>query len=742
MFENKLPGGESKGGITSCSKPSLVIFAFLPRFAPGHEKYPFTVIVQGLKEDNDLVGLIEGSGAERFDTGLRVLQLGPVSANTYHSVDGFWDGKDGGGAWAHPGLSLFRLTVHLITGNLKDQYVFEVVFARPQLVLGRPNPADLKLKEEQAARLRLNELGWYGGPLGADVDGYQGKAIGRFRRNHPDLREGLDAGLSGELWAKLEDPRTARPWLDGEVTHPGQSLDRGGGPEPSPLRVFVESAVYSTDIPLIDREGEYQSAAKHELSTQYDSNQHWKDCADTARLNRPLIPIECRLPLLDSTGAAVFVPGAVGPAEIQWTWKEPAHDPTILHDDDRTVRSFPHQYVSRAVRARLAPPRFNCHVDFGGLRSDGSILPFLAGALYPPYGTSLGAGGLRTPVAMGEDLPEDCRGMAGVYFRPSIVAGDQYWIEATVRFTNHPRAEELENACYWANQSDEIREEKAVEIQKIQPGLSVMGSTRRFQIWRHAKIRAVVGWPVRDWGPAWPMIQQEYARSYLSLEPPDIPNLPLAKVCESKVYETWRDAIRKLSLQFASIYKSLSDPDLLIPEKPSEFGMIMPPLEAVAKEARSFSTLVLSMHETEILILKTCRRVQVEMGHGLVIFDRLMIPRESGIRGDSSDQKSEGLPDGIVLIDQVSDVPLETLATHEIAHCFWLRHAKQVGDKVLAPDHDDADEYCMMRYPDWKQQDEMHHLHEKSFRPRFCGRCNLKLRGWKVLAKDMPVTSA
>lgn len=83
------------------------------------------------------------------------------------------------------------------------------------------------------------------------------------------------------------------------------------------------------------------------------------------------------------------------------------------------------------------------------------------------------------------------------------------------------------------------------------------------------------------------------------------------------------------------------------------------------------------------------------------------------------------------------------LFTHELGHGLFLKHDKNAPDFVRA-DHDQSDDNCVMSYiydPDSPPADNCDkvnhdHYHPGRFDPEFCGKCNLKLRGWNIRAKD------
>lgn len=80
------------------------------------------------------------------------------------------------------------------------------------------------------------------------------------------------------------------------------------------------------------------------------------------------------------------------------------------------------------------------------------------------------------------------------------------------------------------------------------------------------------------------------------------------------------------------------------------------------------------------------------------------------------------------------------LFSHELAHALFLKHYKNAPDHVQA-DHDQSDDNCVMSYIRTPQEisgrvwGNAGHYADGQYEPEFCGKCNLKLRGWNIRAK-------
>ncbi len=135
-----------------------------------------------------------------------------------------------------------------------------------------------------------------------------------------------------------------------------------------------------------------------------------------------------------------------------------------------------------------------------------------------------------------------------------------------------------------------------------------------------------------------------------------------------------------------------------------------------------------------------------ECDPGMVIFD--FYPHPDVTLNTGSGTKTYVAPifasangNGFVLMDQahLQIYRWDHLYPHELAHCLFLRHWKNSPGYDLM-DHDHADDNCQMSYamevgnPRGIVSDAPHYAVGK-YTPHFCGKCNLKLRGWNIRAK-------
>ncbi len=112
---------------------------------------------------------------------------------------------------------------------------------------------------------------------------------------------------------------------------------------------------------------------------------------------------------------------------------------------------------------------------------------------------------------------------------------------------------------------------------------------------------------------------------------------------------------------------------------------------------------------------------------------------------DMTNSTSMGGDGGLTFVSKDQPVNAVQLFAHEMGHNLFLRHwqngVEGVGPGSQVADHDFADNNCIMTYPSIERPEvcESHYAIPK-FKPHFCGRCNLKLRGWEIEAIDPKTT--
>jgi hypothetical protein len=576
--------------------------------------------------------------------------------------------------------------------------------------------------------LRLDELGYFAGPVELLAQDSFERAKAHYDATRADrATKGLDAALlAGD---------NAIPWIrsvggDGTLADVAVGDDLKG----VDLRTYVDTIGFdanylnSDDIPLRDQ---HLAGKEHLL----------KHNVEARRLNRPTIALEATLHLMDVLGKRATVPEAVGPVRIDWVIEDVAEDVGLLYADDPTTSGASQSYIQKA---RTDLGLHNCPRSCGGIAEPGvHSAPSAAwlGGHYVPYEAEASAGVVFSR-AYAERVHARALGKAGLLLRPSLIAGDTYRVTARVAFTE-PNAGALDIA------------NGAIEV-----------VTGTIQNWRRAVLASYLPWPARP-GPKqiqpadWQRVQQELAKAYVffDIDPNAIPTDTPAAILDAAKYKAWIED----ALFYAGGNDKRTEGQKTGATLATDFGIstvVSDATPVVLTHNRSQSYMIKDVVTMGLFGGKSASafpnapRKELYVGSKQfidMVIDSVRATKARGfIVGDVDGFVSVsaqyptlaaqnlfcvGMRDLACFIDHNADYPRGFMLTHEMAHCLWLRHSERAGEPVLE-DHDRDDHYCMMSYPE-PDNAAPAHLQQANFDPHFCGKCNLKLRGWNVRAKGL-----
>lgn len=707
-------GNDVDQGVQQCGDGKvLALVRVTHHFAPGAPGQRVTIEydIDNMRGDVVMLDVRNRAGHLVYQRELGWLEKGKplLGLKSIH-----WDGELADGTMASPLGSPYSIT-------LLDQTIAYRTAARQTRVLVHSiaiqlGPWDTRQRWAQGTappvggdydrwvRDRLGTLGYFGGPVEADFDGYQAKATTRYRACHRELNKavyadyGVLAGPSKDVFdAGLRAGTNARPWLTrpqggGRVQlQPGDALARGA----EVLRVHVE------ELPWMGSRGLAAPIGDNEMEHQYPNPDEpgatTRLAHDQARLNRPLVPLEAVVRLLGSDDQPKLAPRGVGAVELVWSHSEPQEVLAVQHADRPDVCSYPRRYVERALQldgARTGPTNNNCPARFGGIR--GAASPLLHGNQYPPYAGVQAGATVRTAAYAREDEAHHrrCQGRAGLLLRPSTIAGDAYRVRV-----------DLDVAA----------------LDPTQP--AVHAETSDIQVWRTLKVAAVVGWPARDLSGVWDAVRREYATSYVDLDTSAVATCSITDFFDDERYVAW------LRAGLGDFYDQLF-PDFFVP-RVSAAAMFT----AIEEEPGLYFSMLTGERVLDMLARHLGPRVRARFPQGLVcVTHRVCDPTKN------PPAVSIGLENGMCLLDHSTPGQGYHIVAHELGHCLWLNHGHHTirspnlhPQAEMVSEHDPSDHSCMMEYT--KDDDVAYpHRHVDRFAPHFCGKCNLKLRGWHVQA--------
>jgi len=581
----------------------------------------------------------------------------------------------------------------------------------------------------------LNELGYYAGPpaRAAGNPDYLDRARERFRQNEGQLRiqaTPSPADFEARLGAAVA-AGSGRPTLvddAGAAIAPNASIPVGRGPS---LRLYLEAIGFlsSLDGSTNDFDQQVEAAAK-----KAPDRTKTKTAVEAQRLNRPLLPLEViiRLKAHDSeaSGLGTDAPRAVGPVGVLFRASGPGEDTAHLPYDDRVhcgVRTYIHR-LFEALVVRGGDPDTNCSASFGGIRADPDdrTKPFwMEAQAYAPYAVPTDVAAeqaVSVPAYTGSEHPAR-RGRAGLYLHPSIIAGDRYQVSVQLSFEGR---------------------DDAAELAASNPGLETR--LRTIEIWRRTEVLAVVGWPLR--APAADFerkVRARYAKAFVELDFSDATRTAVGPgVLDHADFKAWmRDQVSESTVRglaacidFDNVHAGTPLHLLVAPNAVGEDAKLH--LQVLAD--RFFSELRGGENEpSRVEALTEILASNLRVGHpcgGLLVLEYAYSPALRKLFSESSGQVptlSVGNAALSAVIDQqVAGAP-DYVFSHEVGHCFWLRHHENAADRVRAPeDHDQFDHDCVMSYTADGKNNAHPHQRAADYEPEFCGKCNLKLRGWDI----------
>ncbi|MDQ3001044.1 MAG: hypothetical protein M3Y08_07260 [Fibrobacterota bacterium] len=325
--------------------------------------------------------------------------------------------------------------------------------------------------------------------MGKDTEKYLEKAIIRYKANHPAMHQTRYSRYDGKITAELKDAlkkgENKREWFDGKAIKDAAAL--------SHLR--VEAMNYE--------DGEFGKTNKASKEKE--------------RMNRPLIPLEAEIMLVGKAGKPCAAPEGVGPVRVNWRFTDPPEDTSIQWPDEPANKGFPKKYLEKALKLKGGAANDNCHVDYGGIRvhPKTDFGPFMIGEFYLPHKVEPDKAQklVFSKACIDKDKTPLRVGKAGVYFRPSNIAGDDYLLRAELDFTGLPNQADLEK-------DHNVTDEKS----------RIGADTGKFHIQRFHRLAVVVKWPGRTGSSEWAEISEEFAKAHVDFNTASLLNKPVADV--------------------------------------------------------------------------------------------------------------------------------------------------------------------------------------------------------------------
>jgi hypothetical protein len=462
----------------------------------------------------------------------------------------------------------------------------------------------------------------------------------------------------------------------------------------------------------------------------------------------PQIPVIAKVRLAASDDTAVKIDetdkGAValGKVKFLWDWSDPDEDVAGTQTE-----AIPKAFITDSIdyrKAKTVPKGDNCHLDRGGKRGDGAPPMFPPQTGYDPK-PALDAGKFPFKVEASKNRKwaalsqgwnsGKLKGTTGVVFRPSRMGGDDYILTVYLAY-------------------EKIDKEKLKLDVKDDPLVSatvLKKKSGKFQMWRelhlvryYRKKNAIADFVAGNLAS----VQSHYNEAYVAMEdkiqPADKIEVPSAGYNAS--------AAGKLAAAGDSIVTFGSDPAADHSSTEAEFLM----RDHAAFRAAIRADFVTNNPTASAVNIDaatdtwmTNQGVDTPEDYANQLNSLLNAPGKAVIKDLNT---LNGAPDGITIIHfnflnsvrlaldgnaglstlngSAIDVPgnsrnkccfafwaarVDTFV-HEIGHHLFLPHFGPKPDSFTASHHDKDDLQCIMSY--------------NRPRPKFCGLCQLRLRGW------------
>lgn len=737
--------------VRSCSDPVILLRLAWNKhdhhFAPGTENLAARYQATNLSGDVLNVTVTDRAGS--------VVYQAQNTGNADGNHDFAWNGQGNQGVWNNefitPLDSPYRARVEAANAGMHDDFEVYVLYHSMTIHTGtwtEDGAAPAQVGDpERWVQYKLNELGYFAGPVDGIVGDQTKRAMRRYLRMTPLGNPNMARAGNYHTNAAIQIPLAANQHL----------------------RVFLAAlpAEHATAQLYVEHNFFYENFADFSAA---DGMRRM----ETAELDRPEFPLEVSILLVgrgdaDGSGVGVAAPDAVGEVEVKWKVHDDPEDTSTLLASTANCPTRMRPYIDSALQATAAAGgEDSCPDTHGGARNTGGpINPgyFRIGDQLPPF-TSIAAGNDVSTLAHA-GLVAGKRGKAGILFRGSYIAGDNFRVEAQFSFAGRGNEQALTQAHEQLNDAWAARRRV---------------STGKMVVWRRMPIAGVIDWPASARHAInWVLVAQEFAHAYTELVPPPAAAMSgdhfLNNVVPGPQLATFENDLGsqvnragRMQLQGNAMFQ------------------IPIPTQGGREYAREYRTRINALLRNGLDLDTNYQALQNYTSYiqdffkqaglvGAIIIHGKWVPtidlfhRPLKGLGDPVPATYDptlscvGLPYGVTVLSQemFTDFSDQFAVPHEMGHTRFLKHHEKGGAENNAhfhardnpsanpADHDTADHNCTMCYP-WL-------IPSRNRRPilgrdtilewspasaensAFCGKCLLKLRGWDLSVAGLPAHS-
>lgn len=710
-------------------QPSLRILSLDDHFAPRAERITINYRVDEVSAKKVI---LQVSSDHYPNNPIYEKELtGAEKSNGVHSLQ--WDGKTTCSAgplkdlYLNPLYAPYKVT--LKADGLQDKAEFKVFYHSVTLAPGSYT-ADGKAPAEKDhlkwVQYRLNELGYFAGPIDGVKNDQTKRALKRYSYAAAGLTESDDEN-NKKLIELLKKGYGKRTIIEGAaLPPPGKSV-----------KSYIDyDYFYETFAEFLDDAGHVNK--------------------QKAKLDRFEFPVEATVYLVskydvDGSSRGVFVPEATGAVEVEWRVRDPLEDTSLLPVSTPDIPTRCKPYIDAALvqtgqnAGQPNDAKDNCPTGASGVRGTNKDY-FADGTKLPPFQTALAGDQVFTKVYGDVTKNPNKSGKAGVLFRGSYHAGDNYALQAKVALRNAPDATQL------AQLHEALFKKKFDE--------QVIVDTGTITLWRRLHVAATVYWPQPPLGGIrWNEVVDQYRPAHCEMDVSgktfSIKQLFTTKKDQDnylKIFHKHFPAYKKSDLKF--------NPNGVSPVKLRSQGKKETPanyrayIDTKAKEVSDKLDFLMDMAELVQAKVKSTEgagnvAMQVHWVPPTPVCDLNPVSGEINLttaRPYSPAITCIGLRRGVAVLDNTM-IPTEQdgfLYAHEMGHCRYLSHHEtSLGAGSDNPTHHDQNDFnCTMCYPEGiASRPNLTWQRGNATEPRFCGKCLLKLRGWDIVNGGLPAQS-